>query len=174
MIMGKNYSRNNVSKQRKESDAYSTPYSMVRQFLAKNLIPKGASILEPASGKDLAIVNVLANEGYSDVMFYDIHDGTDFFNQKKQYDYIITNPPYSCSFDWILQCKRIATRGFALLLPLTYLHGKRRFDIIWSDKEYPLHSVSVFTRYSMLGDELRGDGKYRTGMQTYAWFFWDK
>ena len=26
----------------------------------------------------------------------------------------------------------------------------------------------------MLGDSLRPDGKYRTGMMVYAWFVWNK
>ena len=31
----------------------------------------------------------------------------------------------------------------------------------------------MFTRYPMLGDELREDGKYRTGMMVYAWYVWE-
>lgn len=60
------------------------------------------------------------------------------------------------------------------MLPLSYLHGKRRFDEIYSDKNFPLARVYVFTRYPMLGEVLREDGKYNTGMMVYAWFVWDK
>ena len=31
----------------------------------------------------------------------------------------------------------------------------------------------VFTRYPMLGESLRDDGKYNTGMMVYAWFVWE-
>ena len=35
-----------------------------------------------------------------------------------------------------------------------------------------MSKVYVFTRYPMLGEELREDGKYNTGMMVYAWFVW--
>ena len=31
-----------------------------------------------------------------------------------------------------------------------------------------------FCRYPMLGEKLREDGKYNTGMMVYAWYVWDK
>jgi len=31
----------------------------------------------------------------------------------------------------------------------------------------------VFSRYPLLGEKLREDGKVNTGMQTYAWYIWD-
>lgn len=32
----------------------------------------------------------------------------------------------------------------------------------------------VYTRYPMLGEPLREDGKYNTGMMVYAWFVFEK
>ena len=60
------------------------------------------------------------------------------------------------------------------MLPLSYLHGKKRYDTIYSDTSYLLSRIYVFTRYPMLGEKLRTDGKYKTGMMVYAWFVWDK
>jgi hypothetical protein len=41
------------------------------------------------------------------------------------------------------------------------------------DKQYGLKKVYVFTRYPMLGDTLREDGKYNTGMMVYAWYIFE-
>ena len=38
---------------------------------------------------------------------------------------------------------------------------------------YKLKTVYVFTRYPMLGDKLRKDGKYKTGMMVYAWYIFE-
>ncbi len=32
----------------------------------------------------------------------------------------------------------------------------------------------VYTRYPMLGEPLREDGKYNTGMMVYAWFVFER
>lgn len=72
-----------------------------------------------------------------------------------------------------MQAKKLARKKFAFLLPLSYLHGKKRFDNIYSDRKYGLSKVHVFTRYPMLGEELRPDGKYHTGMMVYAWYIFE-
>jgi hypothetical protein len=171
---GKNFSRNNTGK-RKESDLYETPYSMTRQLFQVEWFEKGKKILEPACG-DMAIVHVMTNLGYKSVGYSDLRDGGDFLalDPGYEFDYIITNPPYSKSLEFIEKAKTIATGKIAFLLPITYLQGQERFDKVYQDKNFPLARVHVFIRYPMLGDVLRGDGKYRTGMQTYAWFVWDK
>jgi len=88
------------------------------------------------------------------------------------YEYIITNPPFSLSVQFIQKAKLVATKKFAFLLPLSYLHGKKRYDEIYTDKKYGLEKVYIFTRYPMLGEPLRDDGKYTTGMVVYAWYVW--
>ena len=127
-------------------------------------------MLEPACGNN-AIVKVLKKNNFNDITAYDIE--VDFLTEKSKYQQIITNPPFSLAKEFIFKAKEISEK-FAFLLPLSYLHGKERYDTVYSDKEYPLDSVYVFTRYPMLGDTLREDGKYNTGMMVYAWFVWDK
>jgi len=160
---GKNFSTNNLG-QRKKSDFYQTPYSMTWQLLEREMF--AGTILEPACG-DMAISKWLNNPTN-----YDIE--VDFLKEKKNYDNVITNPPFSLSFEFITKAKEVARNKIALLLPLSYLHGKKRFDNIYQDKTFPLARIYVFTRYPMLGDDLREDGFYRTGMMVYAWFIWDK
>lgn len=168
---GKNFSANNANGLRKKSDFYETPYSMTEQLLEAELFDRTKTILEPACGEK-AIVKVL-NENWNNVEARDlIQTGHDFLACEDKYNYIITNPPFSLAFEFINKAKQIATDKFALLLPLSYLHGKARHDYVYSDKDYGLETVHVFTRYPMLGNPLRDDGKYKTGMMVYAWFVW--
>jgi hypothetical protein len=103
--------------------------------------------------------------------------GSDFlaFKPDREFAYVITNPPFSIAFQFVKKAMQIASSKIAFLLPLDYLHGLERFEEhIFTNKEFPLARIWTFVRRPMLGDILRGDGKYRTGMQTYAWFIWDK
>lgn len=171
MTKGKNFSCNNQGK-RKESDFYETPYSITQQFLDAEKI-NHKEIFEPSCG-NFAITKVLENNGYK-VVSKDLKFGDNFLLQDKK-DYtecIVTNPPFSLANNFIKKAKEISNY-FAFLLPLSYLHGKKRYDEIYSDKSFPLARVYIFTRYPMLGDELREDGRYRTGMMVYAWYVFDK
>lgn len=158
--------------QRRAGDLYETPYSMTRQFLSAIQLPREFHVLNPACGED-AMLDILGGY-FTDVTGYDIKEGMDFLKEERQFDYIIENPPYSLAFEFIQKAKEVAKFGFAFLLPLSYLHGKKRYDAIWTSRECPLKEIYVFTRYPMLGDPLRPDGKYRTGMQVYAWMVWER
>lgn len=182
---GKNFSANNLG-QRKASDFYETPYSMTRQLLdalrqedpefsMRGKHPFGL-ILEPACGRG-AICKVLIEHGYS-VSSFDLSDGRDFLTYSGGADTIITNPPFSLAQEFILKARTMGVEAY-FLLPLSYLHGKKRFDKIydlkgWREGEvaraWSLQRVFVFTRYPMLGDPLQDDGCYRTGMIAYAWY----
>jgi hypothetical protein len=167
---GKNFSANNVSGKRKKSDFYETPYTITRHLLNNEDFDYTQSICEPACGEG-AIVKVL-KEKTNNIISYDIEKN--FLSETDQYDYIITNPPFSIAYSFILKAKQVAKKKFAFLLPLSYLHGKKRYDDIYCDKEYPLKKIYVFTRYPMLGEKLRNDGKYNTGMMVYAWFIFER
>ena len=173
--MGKNYSGNTgrVNGTRKDSDAYPTPYSLTRLLLQKESF--FSPIYEPACGDDKAIVKVLEENGYN-TEFSDLLYGDDFLqaSDRNPVASLVTNPPYSLAFEFIQKAKQIAKRQIAMLLPLSYLHGQQRYEQIWQDTVFPLARIWVFTRYPMLGDALREDGKVRTGMQVYAWMIWEK
>jgi hypothetical protein len=169
-MKGKNFSCNNIG-QRKEKDFYPTPFSITQQILERETLP--GTILEPSCG-DGAIVGVLKKNGYTNIIAKDLQLGNDFLKEIEQYDTIITNPPFSLAQDFILKAKQIAKQKIVLLLPLSYLHGVKRYEEIYQDKEFPLRCIYVFTRYPMLGDPLREDGCYKTGMIVYAWFCWEK
>ena len=172
MSKGKNLSCNNATGKRKASDFYETPYSMAQQLLLTGIVPRESLILEPAAGNG-ATVKVLDAHGYQ-VTSYDLSDGIDFLDEQRQFDVVLTNPPYSHASAFITKAKAVARQKVVLLLRLSYLHGIRRYRSIWTDTSFPLASVNIFTRYPMLGDPLRCDGKYRTGMIVYAWYVWDR
>jgi len=172
---GKNFSTNNASGKRKESDYYATPHELTRRFLDKWNIDKSFLILEPCCGQANAIVRVLQEKGFTNISSHDLNvDGVDFLKYNEKVDYLITNPPYSLAYEFIKKAKEVTDKQFAMLLPLSYLHGKKRYDDIWLDKKFPLKEVILFTRYPMLGYELREDGKLNTGMMVYAFYVWDK
>lgn len=173
--MGKNFSANNASGKRKKSDFYETPYSITKGLLEFEHFDYNEEILEPASGNG-AIVKVLGNYWDKEKIIANdiIKNNKDFLLEEKNYQYIITNPPFSLAFEFIIKAKEIAREKFCFLLPLSYLHGKKRYDYIYQDKLFPLSKVYVFTRYPLLGEPLRDDGCYNTGMMVYCWMVWDK
>lgn len=174
-MKGKNYSCNNKVEKRNKNDFYQTPYSITRHLLNNETFNYNLEILEPCCGNN-AIVNIL-KEKWNDnlITYYDIEK--DFLTETEtdKYSYIILNPPYRLAYDFILKCKEVCKKKFAMLLPLNYLHGKKRYDNIYCDINYPLKKVYIFTRYPLLtSDDVREDGCYNTGMMVYAWFIFEK
>ena len=164
--IGKNFSCNNVAGKRRAADFYETPYSMTHQLLDVAGIGVNESVLEPACGGG-AIVRVLSDRGYQNVTAYDLEDGKSFLDETGRFDCVLTNPPYSLSQEFIRHGLEVADRTI-YLLPITYLHGQRRHDEFYGKGH--LHQINVFTRYPLLGEALRDDGTYRTGMMAYGWF----
>lgn len=169
MSKGKNYSTNNASGERRKGDFYETPYSITQHLLDNEFFKKDAILLEPACGEG-AIVKVLKDNGFNPFAS-DLTEGVDFLESgdNETCNYIITNPPFSKAYEFTLQAKKVCRNKFAFLLPLNYLHGKQRYDNIYQDKNFPLARVYILTRYPMLGETLREDGKYTTGMMVYVW-----
>jgi hypothetical protein len=155
--------------QRKKSDFYETPYSMTEQLWESEDFNR-TEAHDPACGNG-AIGKVLKHY-FFDFFQNDIKYGEDFLKSNViQATNIITNPPFSLAHEFIQKAKSIFTDKIAFLLPLSYLHGQKRFeDKIFSE----LKCIHVFTRYPMLGEPLREDGKYHTGMIAYAWYIWVK
>jgi hypothetical protein len=69
--------------------------------------------------------SVLDN-AYGTGNFYFKGDYTiDFYSIKKQYDWLITNPPYSHLDKWLEHSCKIANKGFAYLLGINNLTPRR-------------------------------------------------
>jgi len=180
---GKVYSKVDQG-QRIPSDQYQTAYSMVEQLLNVKSFDKDSKILEPAKGKG-SIVKVLRKSGYK-VTGYDIEQTPNgvsnddskynFLNEKRKFDYIVTNPPFRLATPFIIKASTVCEKEFLFLMPLNYLHGQKRHQSIFKNKKFPfgLNKVWIFTRMPMLNADLRDDGMYNTGMQVYAWYLFTK
>lgn len=169
----KNFSRNNVG-QRMAGDFYQTPPSMTIQFL-KALPVRKFPILEPASGAGAMVCSMSEEYGEHRIVSYDIETGRDFLIEDRHFPTIITNPPFSLSLEFIIKCKAVATSRFSLLMPIDYLHGLKRYRSIYSTRDsWTLSSIHGYVRRAMMSDKVRPDGKYKTGMITWAFFTWTK
>ena len=176
--MSKNFSLNNRG-QRNKSDFYQTPYSLTNELLNHEDFNYAKYVYEPACG-DGAIKKILYERwSGGTVAGTDISTGFDFLEHLKNEpdhhpNYIITNPPFSLALEFIEISKKVATEKIAMLLPLNYLHGQKRYETLWKDRCFPLKKIYVLSRYPMLTNSIRKDGKFTTGMQVYAWYIWDK
>jgi hypothetical protein len=163
-----------VKENRNKNDEYITPPSMVQQLIDIHYIPKYQSILEPCCSTHKTIPNVLRKNGYTNITenIYE-EDGIDFLDWdcSKKTDVIITNIPYGIKnfVKFMTKMKQIAREEIICLFPINYLNGKERYRF-YQDKEYPLSAIYPFTRFSLLGNEVREDGKYKSGMTLYAWY----
>jgi hypothetical protein len=91
-------------------------------------------------------------------------------------DNIVSNPPFhkDVLVPWIDKALSIAAHKVAMLLPLTFLEGRKR--VAWLETT-PLARVHVFAwRISMPPGELLQAGAVRPegGKKAFAWFVWEK
>lgn len=166
-MKGKNFSCNNTGK-RLKSDNYQTPYSMTAQLFENEIFDYKGLCLEPAPGKG-AMIKIMTP--FFKEIIAPVGDFSKHWYHDEIIHYIITNPPYSLAEKFIRECKRLYKVKMCFLLRLNFLHGQRRYkEKIFSE----LSRVYIFTRYPMLTDTVRPDGKYNTGMIAYAWYVWEK
>lgn len=115
---------------RRTNDFYPTPRECtiaLLDFLEKHfLIQRGAKIWEPACGCN-NMVDVMEEKGYC-VTGTDIIHGQDYFTtdlNDDQYDWIITNPPFSVAQEFITTSAQKG-KPFAMLLKSQYWHSAKR------------------------------------------------
>lgn len=112
--------------QNEKNDELYTPMYAVNALLDNIPLRPNATVWCPCDTEASKIVIGLRNRGFNVVASH-IQDGKDFFEYvpAQDYDYIITNPPYSCKDSFLFRCYTLG-KPFALLLPLTALEGKKR------------------------------------------------
>lgn len=166
---------------RRKDDYYPTPYTLTRALLDNE--PFEGTVLEPACGEG-AILDVLTEYGFL-VAISDINKPKRDLGNFRQgdfvrneflwtdndigvvFDNVITNPPFSLANEFTIRAKQIARKKVAMLLKLDYLHGGKRFDTIFNDRDFPLSRVITFVRRPWLG----GDPAVNklNGQFSYAW-----
>lgn len=117
-----------TAKTNKESDEYFTPRNAVLPLL--EFLPTSAKIWCPFDKENSSFVQIFSEKGY-EVIFSHIDNGQNFFTYepKENYDFIISNPPFSCKDD-ILKRLQELEKPFAILFPLPTLQGQKRFPFL--------------------------------------------
>ena len=146
---------------RAKNDFYSTPDVAVKALLKhEKFTGKG---LEPACGKG-AISKFFKNIESMDLYNYEYgKSGVDFLKTTKQYDYIITNPPYSLATEFVVHSLKLAKKKVAMLLRIQFVESQTRFNLIF--KKYPPKTIYVFSKRISCNNENR--------LLCFAWFVWE-
>ena len=168
--MGKKGSYRASRAGRSDTDFYQTPFTITEQLLDVETFRD--PILEPCCGRN-AITRVLKSSGH-DCYGYDLFYGSrraDFLCESHQYPSIVTNPPFRIANEFLLKAFTIATDKIAFFLPLDYLHGSFRHEMIHAVRRP--NRIYVLVRRPLLEDMIYSDGKYKTGATTFAWFIYD-
>lgn len=166
--MGTYLSGGNTRGNRSPTDFYPTPPEVTQALIDFLGIPQGATIWEPAAGEH-DMVNVLEKGGYN-VIATDIATGTDFLNcdLPDKFDWVITNPPFSKSEEFIKRCLDF-DRPFAMLLKSQYWHARSRYSLF---KDFrPSYVLPLTWRPDFLF-KTREDGKRGNSVFEVAWNVW--
>lgn len=156
----------NTAYKRVESDFYPTPPEATIALMNFLQLPKDTVIWEPACG-EMNMVVEMEKMGYS-VYATDIQTGKDFLNDlpDSRFDWIITNPPFSLSEQFIRRCHD-HNKPFALLLKSQYWHAKKRLSLF---KETRPSYVLPLTWRPDFCFKKRGKG---SPLMDVMWVVWD-
>ena len=100
------------------------------------------------------------------------HTGINFlmtYNAEKQWNNIITNPPYNEAENFIHKALSIVNHKAAFLLRLSFLEGEKRYKRLFA-KSPPVRVWAFSERITFYpaGAEIKGSGTL-----AYGWFIWD-
>ena len=161
-----------VQHRREKDDFYATPIHAIQALLDREKFE--GQVYECACGNG-AMSEVLISNGY-DVYSSDLinrgygETGIDFLKTEKQFDNIITNPPFKIGPDFILHSFKIAKKKIAIFGKLNFLEGKRRKRDIFSLGK--LKKVYVFSgRVSFVKE---GQTKSAGGLISFAWYIFEQ
>lgn len=158
-----------VADLRKKDDFYPTPVYVTEALLKYHSF--SGNIWECACG-DGRMSEVLKKHGYhvvsTDLIDRGYYDRTpqaiDFLLENTKTENIVTNPPFSLAYEFILQGLRLADKCLALLLPIRYLTGKSRAEIY--KKNPPTKIIVIPSKVDFMG--------FGNPVMEFAWFIWEK
>lgn len=156
------------------NDFYPTPRFITEELLKRETFT--GTIWECACGEgDMS--EVLIGNGYdvysSDLIHRNYGEGdVDFLTYNgRNFDNIITNPPYKYALDFVLKAKQHANQKIAMFLKTVFLESESRYAM-FQDKDFPLKTMYQFSKRVALSKE--GVPQKNGGMIAYAWFVWDR
>lgn len=168
-----------IGTDRSPHDYYPTPPVATFALSCHESLP--GSVLEPCSGRGHVVAElrrlghrVVARDlyAYPDPLVDDVETGIDFLESPgSDCEAVVTNPPYGDRMPERFLCQAMGRYNYvAFLCRLSWLEGKRRFDIFDS---YPLSRVLVLSRRINCDDVMIDQGNQLGGMVPYAWYVWD-
>lgn len=156
---------------RPKDDFYPTPPGAVRPLL---IVEHLAGPLWECACGDGAIAKVLAAAGHQ-VIATDLNNhgfgqaGIDFLMERRLLaPTIITNPPYKLANAFVRHAHALGAASIIMLLPLTFLEGVQRSDII---EDMGLARVHVFRNRVTMYPGYH-EGKKGNSPIAFAWFVW--
>jgi hypothetical protein len=124
---------NKSANDRSSTDFYPTPPEVTKALMTFLNLPKYYTIWEPACGEG-HMSKSIEGMGYQ-VISTELNEtsygetGIDFLNcESRECDWIITNPPFKESINFINRCIELG-KPFALLLKSQYWHAKNKTNL---------------------------------------------
>jgi len=141
------------------NDEVNTPNDLARDIVAY-FNPKGR-IIEPCSG-DGVFLNFLPNADWCE-----IKKGRDFLLWEGEYDWAITNPPYSKIRKFLLRCYKLKIPKIVFLCPTNHIlglkarirdmhennYGVKEILLVDTPKEFPQSGFQLSVNFIELGYE---------------------
>lgn len=109
-----------IKHREKPNDDFYTPVTLSKELVGLVPFEMQDTLLDNAFGKG-AFFNQFPQENKKEG--YD--KAVDFLQEKRKFDWLITNPPYSCLDNWLKKSCEVANKGFAYLLTIHNLTPKR-------------------------------------------------
>lgn len=156
-----------------EFDLYETNPIYIDDLFMYEKYENDGSYYEPCWGLNKYIYNRL-KEDFDVVNGGDIIDGNDFlsYDENNKVDYIITNPPFNLSLEFVEKMFKIVNKKFSLILPLNYLDTMKRFHV-FHNENFKCKNVLIYSK--RIGFQ-KGGGlpdKCISGM-SFCWITWEK
>jgi len=155
------------------NDLYETNPKYIDDLFIYEKYENDGTYFEPCYGLNKYLYNKL-KENFDNVDGGDILDGNDFleYDENNKVDYIITNPPFNLSLEFILKMFKVVNKKFSLLVPLSYLDTMKRY-YIFHNNDFKCKNILIYSKRISFK---KGGGlpdKNLTGM-SFCWITWDK
>jgi len=163
---------------RDSADDFPTPPWATRalfEHVINGKFSKHHSALEPACGRGYmsnVITEYVGSVESRDKFDYGFGQKSDFLNNEetKNFDWIITNPPFKDAESFILKSLDICNVGCAFLVRTVFLESVGRYNRLFS--KFPPSAFAQFVeRVPMVKGRLDSKASTATG---YAWLVWHK
>lgn len=182
ILKGKSLVGDSVGRERIENDYYATPFETTKALL--DSVEFKGNFLEPCVGGG-HIAEAIRKYYNSDIFALDLVDRgypntiiADFlkYNFEKEFDNIITNPPYKLAQEFLEKGMKVIKENgkIAMFLKIQFLEGAKRKKMF---EKFPPKNVYVFSKRQnpwRNGSPVDENGKKWSSTMCFAWFVWEK